>query len=85
MLGDVSTLVKEFSPALQTVCGFNETTQLGSIGFAADEANGQLCDIVDILNSIRLFFQCENWFPLYEVTVYEAICYNGAEGFAWIA
>jgi hypothetical protein len=85
LLGDFSALVAETAPLIQVVCGFNETTQLGALGSAADEANGQLCDIVDVLNSIRLFFQCENWFPLYETTVYRAICYNGTEGFAWVA
>lgn len=81
-LGDFSSLVTGSAAAIQTVCGFNETTGLAA---AAETANGQLCQIVDILNAIRLFFQCENWFPLYETTVYEAICYNGTEGFAWVA
>ncbi len=81
-LGDFSSLIISTSSTLQTVCGFEETSGLAS---AAETANIQLCDIVQVLNAIRLFFQCENWFPLYETTVYEAICYNGTDGFAWVA
>jgi len=81
-LGNFSSLVTASAGAIQTVCGFNETSALAA---AAETANEQLCQIVDVLNAIRLFFQCENWFPLYETTVYEAICYNGTEGFAWVA
>ena len=44
-----------------------------------------LQELVDILDDIRLFFQCENWFPLYESTMYNAVCYDGTDGFAWIA
>jgi len=81
-LGNFSSLVTNSESTLQQVCGFTDSS---GIAQAAELANGQLCQIVDILNSIRLFFQCENWFPLYETTVYEAICYNGTDGFAWVA
>lgn len=81
-LGNFSSLVTTSASNLQAVCGFDDSSGLAS---AAELANGQLCEIVDILNAIRLFFQCENWFPLYETTVYDAICYNGTDGFAWVA
>lgn len=82
MLGDFSTMVKGSTNELQKICGFEDPSTLGEV---ADLANVQLCEIVDILNQIRLFFQCENWFPLYESTMYNAVCYNGTEGFAWVA
>ena len=34
---------------------------------------------------LRDLFSCSNWFPLYQEIAYNAICYNGASGFAWIA
>ena len=85
LLGNFSSIVKESTSALQVVCGFNETTQMGAIGQAADEVNGLLCDVVEVLNAIRLFFQCKNWFPLYETAMYKAVCYSGSEAFAWVA
>ena len=30
-------------------------------------------------------FSCSNWNPLYQEIAYQAICYHGASGFAWIA
>lgn len=81
-LGNFSSLVAESSGAIQVVCGFNDASRLASV---ANTANEELCDIVQILDDIRLFFQCENWFPLYESTMYNTVCYDGTDGFAWIA
>jgi hypothetical protein len=33
--------------------------------------------------TIRDFFQCDNWNPIYEYGAYEAVCYDGTEGFVW--
>lgn len=81
-LGNFTALVNQNTNLLQDFCGFPDPAPLV---VAAEAANVQLCQIVDLLNSIRIFFQCKNWFPLYETAVYEAICYNGTQGFAWIA
>eukprot|EP00934_Nitzschia_sp_Nitz4_P007545 Nitzschia sp. Nitz4//scaffold1_size375055//99440//101442//NITZ4_000238-RA/size375055-augustus-gene-0.710-mRNA-1//-1//CDS//3329540931//7535//frame0 len=81
-LGDFSDMVKQSATELQELCGFEDPT---SLALVADVANQQLCEIVDILDQIRLFFQCENWFPLYESTMYNAVCYDGTDGFAWVA
>ena len=81
-LGNFSSLVAESSDAIQVVCGFEDPSRLAIV---ADTANEQLCGIVNVLDDIRLFFQCENWFPLYESTMYNAVCYDGTDGFAWIA
>lgn len=51
----------------------------------ADTAQINLCEVAEILKQVRLFFQCENWFPLYETTVYNALCHDGTNGFAYIA
>lgn len=33
--------------------------------------------------TIRDFFRCDNWNPIYELGAYEAVCYDGTEGFVW--
>jgi hypothetical protein len=81
-LENLSSMVTSSTATLQDFCGFTDTD---TIFAATDIAQGQLCQIIDFLDSIRRFFQCENWFPLYEVTLYRAICYNGTDGFSWLA
>ena len=73
--------IQESAGAIQVVCGSNPSR----LAFIAESTNQQLCEIVDILDAIRIFFQCKNWFPLYESAMYDAICYNGTDGFAWVA
>ncbi len=81
-LENFSATVNSSTAVLQEVCGF---TDIDKIVAATDIAQGQLCEIIDFLDSIRRFFQCENWFPLYDVTLYHAICYDGTDGFSWVA
>ena len=33
--------------------------------------------------TIRDFFRCDNWNPIYEFGAYETVCYDGTEGFVW--
>ena len=51
----------------------------------AQSTNENLCDVAEITLTIRDYFQCRNWYPLYETTVYDAMCYEGTEGFTWVA
>jgi hypothetical protein len=44
-----------------------------------------LCDIAGLLRNVRAYFDCDNWYPLYENLSYETVCYSGTEGFAWVA
>jgi hypothetical protein len=82
MVSELSTTVEASVDVLQAVCGFDSPQALVNV---ANTAGTQLCDVAEVLKSIRLYFQCENWYPLYETTVYEAMCYSGTEGFAWVA
>jgi hypothetical protein len=79
-----SAIVEESTDLIQSTCGFEggETQKLLNL---ADTVQVKLCEVADILKQVRLFFQCENWFPLYETTTYQAICYDGTDGFAYIA
>jgi len=79
-----STIVEQSTDLIQGVCGFQEN-QTQSLVDVADTLQDQLCAVADILSDVRDFIQCDNWFPLYENTVYEALCYDGTEGFAYVA
>lgn len=79
-----STIVEESTGLIQGVCGFQEN-QTQSLVDVADTLQDQLCAVADILSDVRDFVQCSNWYPLYETTVYEAMCYDGTEGFAYVA
>jgi hypothetical protein len=43
------------------------------------------CDLSNLLANTIVFFQCNNWFPLYEQGVYNAVCYSFTSGTFWIA
>ena len=34
---------------------------------------------------VRDLVRCENWYPFYEITVHDAICYDGTYGLAWVS
>lgn len=43
------------------------------------------CDLSSSLADTIVFFQCNNWFPLYEQGVYKTLCYSGTTAITWIA
>jgi hypothetical protein len=75
-------LAQSASGGLQQICGFDEPERVSNL---ARSTNENLCDVAAIMVTIREYFQCRNWYPLYETTVYEAMCYEGTKGFAWVA
>ena len=84
LVQDFGAIVEESSEMIRGVCGFgaDQTQDLVSI---ADTLQNQLCSLVAIVTDVRDFVQCGNWYPLYETTVYEALCYDGTKGFAYVA
>jgi hypothetical protein len=87
-LRQVVTEVTVFTSSLSTepndfqnVCG--GTTN--NVVVVAQTTMEQLCSFLENLRDFGLFMQCSNWYPLYENTVYSAMCYSGTEGFAWVA
>jgi len=86
LIGQFSTIVKDTSTQklIQGVCGF-ETNQSDNLLEVIDVIQTQLCSVANILNKIRTFLQCSNWYPLYSQTVYETLCYDGTKGFAYVA
>ncbi|KAG7337817.1 hypothetical protein IV203_015286 [Nitzschia inconspicua] len=81
---EFSSIVEESTDLIQGACGFAESDTQKLMDLA-DTAQTNLCEVADILTRVRLFFQCENWFPIYETTAYEALCHDGTDGFAYIA
>ena len=77
-------IVEESTELIRGVCGFGEDQTQNLVGIA-DTLQGQMCSMVAILTDVRDFVQCGNWYPLYETTVYEALCYDGTRGFAYVA
>lgn len=55
------------------------------IAAAADVVAGNLCKISLILREVRVYLNCDNWYPIYEGLIYETVCYDGTDGFAWVA
>ncbi|OEU09699.1 hypothetical protein FRACYDRAFT_247956 [Fragilariopsis cylindrus CCMP1102] len=86
LIGQFSTIVTENQTLeiIQDICGF-QTNQTDSLIDVIDTIQYQLCDVATILEDIRQFMQCSNWYPLYETTVYETVCYDGTKGFAYVA
>jgi len=84
VLKQFSTIVEQSTDIIQGVCGFRED-QTQSLVDVSDTLQDQLCAVADIAADVREFVQCHNWYPLYETTVYEALCYDGTEGFAYVA
>lgn len=66
---------------IEEICGEPPVSILET----ADAVSSTLCGVADILRDIRIFFNCENWYPLYEGITYQTVCYSGTEGFAWVA
>jgi hypothetical protein len=67
----------------QAVCG--EGSRLSEVLETGDLVTDALCDIAGLLRNVRAYFDCDNWYPLYENLSYETVCYSGTEGFAWVA
>jgi hypothetical protein len=67
-------------PNFQNICGGT----VNNVDVVAQTALEQLCSVIKNLKDLGLFMQCSNWYPLYENTVYNAMCYSGTEGFAWV-
>jgi hypothetical protein len=65
----------------EETCGTPPDLILGE----ADVVTSALCGVADILRDVRVFFNCENFNPLYQGITYDTVCYSGTDGFAWVA
>jgi hypothetical protein len=79
-----TTFIETFQGAagqVEDVCGTGPVL----ITAAADVVANILCKAGLLLRGVRVFMNCDNWYPLYEGIVYDTLCYTGTEGFAWVA
>jgi hypothetical protein len=82
LLGRFSDELAGFDEKREAVCGVTDATILAA---TAGKADAYLCTLAGLLRDIRGFFRCETWYPLYQNTVHDAMCYSATDGFAWIA
>jgi hypothetical protein len=85
LIGSIRQLLTSWlagSDQIQELCGLTQPPKYFEI---AEITSDQLCALATILEDLRLYMQCGNWYPLYTKTVYDAMCYSGTEGFAWVA
>jgi hypothetical protein len=82
LLGRFSDELVGFDEKREAVCGVTDATLLAATAVKAD---AYLCTLAGLLIDIRGFFRCGTWYPLYQNTVHDAMCYSATDGFAWIA
>eukprot|EP00978_Attheya_sp_CCMP212_P014202 scaffold36102_cov70-Attheya_sp.AAC.1 len=69
---------------LQDVCGPDSDPGILS-GASTILVAGTLCNLATALFETQVYFSCDNWHPVYAKVMYDSICYNGNQGFHWIA
>ena len=80
-VGQFGTVTTMAAPYITSICGVTPR----SLVTTAKNVDDIICQIAILLGGVRDLFRCYNWYPLYEVTTYDAICYSGTNGFAWVA
>jgi hypothetical protein len=74
----------EFAEKVTNICGgggdlTDVVTRLNA------SVNGILCSLANAGVSIRKFFQCSTWYPLYQSVLQNTVCYSAIPAFTWIA
>lgn len=65
------------------VCGVDPASVLTDS--VIDPVQDTVCQLAEALASVQDYFSCDNWRPLYTKVMYDAVCYDGNEGFYYIA
>jgi hypothetical protein len=81
LLGVLSSELEENSERLEAICGSTNATMFAEM---TNATSAQLCTLASVVREIRDLFRCETWYPLYETSVHEAMCYS-VDSFSWIA
>jgi len=93
-LGEIDVVIASFQTAANFVDNVIENDVLATAcptaatalaGASTDVFEGTLCNLAEALVEVQNFFSCENWRPLYRIVVYQGVCYNGNEGFYYVA
>lgn len=78
----VNAFVLANEHAVAVACGSNELYVLGN---AVNTLDAQACVMLSTVTNVADFFSCQNWNPLYTTVAFDAICYEGNQGFFWIS
>jgi hypothetical protein len=78
---EVAVDLRDNAIDIEVICGSDS----GLITSFAEAVQLQVCTLAITLFDIQAFFSCDNWHPLYAVVVHDAICYEGTDGFHYIA
>ena len=60
-------------------------TNLAPFLVIANAMSNQLCNLTQIIVSVRSLLSCQNWYPVYEEIFHEGVCYHATAGFSWAA
>jgi hypothetical protein len=54
------------------------------IDIVSQRLSTQVCKTTINLVDFRDLMSCDNWYPLYEESMYNSLCYDATDGFAWV-
>jgi hypothetical protein len=80
LLGVLSSELQN-TERLEALCGSTNATMFAEM---TNATSAQLCTLASVVREVRDLFRCETWYPLYETSVHEAMCYS-VDSFSWIA
>jgi hypothetical protein len=82
LLGELTDALIDFDDAKQKICGTIDNPAI--LAGVSQAINEELCTVAGLLKRVRMLCQCSTWYPLYETTVYDTLCYS-VPSFSWIA
>jgi len=87
-------MVDPRDPSIKDMCSVPTSSLLdpGAVNYNNNSSianTGELlshisCDFSLMMLEFTDLFQCENWRPLYEAGMYDALCYSGVSGLMWV-
>eukprot|EP00934_Nitzschia_sp_Nitz4_P008742 Nitzschia sp. Nitz4//scaffold95_size97785//6851//13079//NITZ4_004655-RA/size97785-processed-gene-0.3-mRNA-1//1//CDS//3329560436//8732//frame0 len=81
-LGNLAEAILEVGEENQEIaCGTGVASVLQLIG----ALGAQICVVVYTIADLSELLQCEQWYPMYEQTMHDAICTSATEAFTWAA
>ena len=69
------------SEEFESICGSDSSVASAAVA----TFYSQVCLLAAALVVMQNYFSCDRWHPIYATVMYNAVCYEGNEGFAYIA
>lgn len=87
----LTSVSEELNPDCVSATATDSSTTAGMAGRSVvaiseqmETLSNALCAITKLMVRLKDYFECNNWYPLYEESMYNALCYDGTDGFSWI-